>query len=106
VDLGHGFISDQTDQGVGRQQAERHDDRVLESLQTILLLTCVDDEDEDRGNGGGSSESVLDGGARGVQLWRNGVLRDVLVVRWQTIALQTEGADPYPGAHVDLAVGW
>jgi len=105
VNLSHGTVGDQTDQGVGRQQTERHDDGILEGLQAILLLTCVDNEDEDWGHGSGSGQSVLDGGAGRVQLWGDGVLGNVLVVRWQAVTLQTEGADPYPCAHVDLAEG-
>lgn len=39
-----------------------------------------------------------------MQLGRDLVGRDVLVVRGQLVALEAEGAYPLAGAHVDLAV--
>jgi hypothetical protein len=99
----HCAVCNQTDQGVLREQAQAHDDRVLERLQAVLLLASVDDEQEDRRRGGWARKAVLDGCAAGVQLWGDLLCRDVLVVRRQGVSLQTEGTYPHPGAHVDLA---
>ena len=99
----HCAVCDQTDKGVLWQQAQAHDDRVLERLQAVLLLARVHDEQEDRGRGGRARQAVLDGGAAGVELWGDLLGGDVLVVRREGVALQTEGAYPHPRAHINLA---
>lgn len=99
----HCAVCDQTDQSVLWQQAQAHDDRVLQRLQAVLLLASVDNEEENRRRRGGAREAVLDRCAAGVKLWRNLLGGDVLVVRRQSVSLQTEGAYPHPCAHVDLA---
>lgn len=100
----HCAVCDQTNQSVLWEQAQAHDDRVLERLQTVLLLASVDDEQEDRWRRCGAREAVFDGCAAGVKLWWDLLGRDVLVVRWQSVSLQTERTYPHPGAHIDLAV--
>lgn len=85
------------------QEAQAHDERLLEGSQAVLLLARIDDIEEDRGGGGGPRESVLDGGVGGVQLGRDRILGDVLVVWREGIPRKTEGADPQTGAHINLA---
>jgi hypothetical protein len=100
----HGTVCDQADQRILREQAQAHDDRVLERLQAVLLLACVHDEYEDRRGLDRLRKAVLDGSAVCVQLWGYLLLRDVLVVRREVVTVETEGAYPHAGAHVDLTV--
>ena len=99
----HRSVCDQTDQAIRRQEAKRHDDRILERLQAILLLASVDDKDEDGRNWCWSSKPVFDGGATGVELGWYLLFGDVSVVWREVVTLQAKRANPYPSAHVDLA---
>jgi len=103
VHLRHGAVCDETDKGVGGQQAQAHDDGVLEGLQAVLLLARVHAEEEDGRVRGRLGQAVLDGGAVRVQLGGDLLGGDVLVVRRQLVAVEAEGAYPLAGAHVDLA---
>jgi hypothetical protein len=47
-------------------------------------------------------KAVLDSSAAYVQLWGYLLLRDVLVLRRERVAVEAEGAYPYAGAYVDL----
>jgi predicted trehalose synthase len=100
----HCTVCDETDQSVCREQTQAHDDRVLERLQAVLLLTCVYDEDKNRRGQDGLRKSVLDSGAARMQLWGDLLLGDVLVVRGEIVTVQAEGAYPYACAHVNLTV--
>ena len=94
----------QAHQGILGQQAQTHDQRVLQSLETLLLLANIDHIEEDGRGRGGSGEPILDRGVGGVQLWRDRIRGDVLVVRRERVPGQAEGTDPKPGANIDLAV--
>lgn len=56
----HSTIGDQPHQRMRGQQAQAHDQGVLESLQRILLLACIHNEQKDRGCLGGTGELILD----------------------------------------------
>jgi len=101
----HGSVGDETDEGVGRQQAQADDDSVLERLEVIIVEASVDDVEEDGRDLRRTSERVLDGGVLGEELGGEIVGGDVLVVRREGVALQAEGADPQLASDVDLAVG-
>ena len=101
-DAYHSAICDQSNQGILGEQAQAHDDGVLESLQAILLLAGIHDEQENRGRGSGPVEAVLDGSAAWVELRGDGFLGDVLVVGWERVPGQAEGAYPLPRAHINL----
>lgn len=61
----HGTVCNKSNQRVWREQAQAHDDRVLEGLQAVLLLACVDDKNEDGKNGRAcrsTGNAVFDGG--------------------------------------------
>jgi hypothetical protein len=85
------------------QEAQTHNNRVLQRLQAVLFLACVDDEQEDGRGPRGAGETVFDGGAVRVQLGRDLVSRDVLVVHGKLVAVEAEGTYPHTGAHIDLA---
>lgn len=102
----HCAICDQTNKGVCGQQAQAHDDGVLERLQAVLLLARVDDENEDGSASRGLGEAVLDGGTARVQLGRDLFLGDVLVVWRELVAVEAERAYPDAGAHIDLTEGF
>jgi hypothetical protein len=99
----HGAICDQAHEGIWGQQAQAHNDRVLQRLQAILFLACVDDEQEDGRRPRGGGETILDGSAVRVQLEGDLVGRDVLVLHGKLVPVETEGTYPDTGAHVDLA---
>lgn len=54
MDLNHASESDEADQGVGRQQAERHLKGLLQGLQVLFFQTRVHNVKEDQ-RGGGSA---------------------------------------------------
>jgi hypothetical protein len=99
----HSAKCDQADQSIRGKQAQAHDDGVLERLQTVLLLACVDHEQKNRGRRCRSRQSIFDGGTVGVELGGHGILRDVLVMRRQRVSLKTERTDPEACSHIDLA---
>lgn len=100
----HCTEGNQTNQRIGRQKRQAHNEGILHSLQTVILLASVHDKDEDRGSGGGSCQLVLNRRALGVELWGYRILRDILVMRRKRVAGQTEGADPASCADIDSAV--
>lgn len=100
----HSTEGNQTNQRIGRQKRQAHDEGILHSLQTVILLAGIDNKDENRGSGGRSCQLVLDRCALGVELWGYRVLCDVLVMRGERVARQTEGTDPDSCADIDSAV--
>lgn len=100
----HGAIGDEADEGVGREEAERDDDALLEGLEVVVLEARVDDKEEDGRDLGGARQGVLDRGVLWQELGGQVRGRDVLVVRGEGVALEAEGADPQLAADVDLAV--
>jgi hypothetical protein len=54
---------------------------------------------------GRPGKPVFNCGAGWKQLRRHRLCRDILVVRWKCVSLQTEGAKPHPGPHVDIRKG-
>lgn len=86
------------------QKAQGHDDRVLERFQAVLFLACVYDEQEDWRGRRRLRQPVFDSRAAWVKLRWDSMLGDILVVRWEVVALKTEWTDPYPRPHVHLAV--
>lgn len=103
VDTDHGAISDQTDQSVLGQKAQAHDQRLLEGSQAVLLLAHINDIKEDRGARCRSREPVLDSRVRRVQLGRDRIGGDVLVMGRQRVARKAKGASPETSADIDLA---
>jgi hypothetical protein len=99
----HSAERDQTDESIWREQTQAHDDRILQSLKTILLLTRIHQEQKDGRRWRGSSQSVFDRGAVGVELGRDVMIVDVLVVRWKSVSLKTERANPKTSPDIDLA---
>src|ERR1700709_1859341 len=86
IDIGsvppyHGSIGDQTNERIWRQQGQAHDERILEGLQTVIFLAGIHNVEEDWGGRGRACQLILDGGARGVQLWGYCVFRNILIVR-------------------------
>lgn len=94
----------QTNQRIGRQKRQAHDEGILHSLQTIILLAGIDDKDENGGSGGWPCQLVLDCRALGVELWGYRVLCNILVMRRERVARETEGADPDSCADINSAV--
>lgn len=83
----HSTISDQSDQGMGRQQAQADDQRVLQGLEVILVNASVDNVQEDGRNLCTPSQGVLDGCVFGEQFsWEVGV-GDVSVVGRELVAV-------------------
>ena len=62
----------------------------------------VDNKEKNRRHGHRPGEGVLDRGVFRKQLRRQIRARDVLVMRWEGIPLQAEGADPKFSTDVDL----
>jgi hypothetical protein len=50
----HSAVGNQTDERIGRQQRQAHDERVPNRLQAVLLLASIDNEEKDRGRRGGA----------------------------------------------------
>lgn len=101
----HCTVGNQTNQRIWWQKRQAHDKRVLESLKTVILLTSVDNVDKNGRSRSGSCQLVLDGGALRVEFWGYRVFGDILVVRREGIAHQTERADPNPRADIDSPGG-
>lgn len=87
-----------------RQQAQTNDNTLPESLQVVLVQARIDYEKEDGGDLRRTGKGILDRRVLGEELGGEVLVRDVLVVRGERVALETEGADPELAAHVDLAV--
>jgi hypothetical protein len=103
VNESHRAEGDQTNKRVGREQLERRDKRLAQSLELILVDARVDNVEEDGGHSHRPGEGVLDGGVLWQQLgWEVG-LRDVLVVGRERVALVAERAVPHLSANVDRA---
>jgi hypothetical protein len=100
----HGAESDQADEGIGREEAERGHKGLAESVELVLVNASVDDVEEDGRHRGRARESVLDGRVLWQQLGRQVGLRDLLVVRRERVTLKTERADPHFAADINLAV--
>lgn len=90
----HSAVCDQTNQSKWRDQAETDNKRVTESLEIVLVQTCVHDKQEYRGNLCGARKGVLDCGVFWQEFSGKISVRDILVVRGEGIALQTEWTDP------------
>lgn len=101
--LGHGPVRDQADQSILRQEAEAHNQGLLESSQAVFLLARIDDIEEDGWARSRSRQPVFDGRVGWVQLGGDGISGDILVVRRERVPREAEGADPEASAHVDLA---
>lgn len=101
----HGAESDQADEGIGREEAERGHKGLAESVELVLVNASVDDVEEDGRHRGGARESVLDGRVLWQQLGREVGLRDLLVVGREGVALQTEGTDPHLATDINLTAG-
>jgi hypothetical protein len=100
----HCAIGDQTDKCVRRKQTQANHQRVLQSLQIILVHAGVHDIQEDGRDLSTSCQCVFNGRVLSQQLgWKIGV-GDVAVVRRELVAVQTERADPELPARIDLAV--
>lgn len=99
----HCAISNQTNERILWEQAQAHNNGILECLQAVLLLASIDNEKEDRRVLGRVGQAVLDGRAAGVQLGWNLFSRNVLVVGRELISLKTEWAYPDTCAHINLA---
>lgn len=100
----HSAISDQPDQCIRRQHAQTSHQRLTQRLELILVHTRVDDVQEYRRDLRRAREGVLDGGVFGQELgWEIGS-GNILVVRWERVALQAKGADPHLAADIDLTV--
>lgn len=99
-----GAICDEAHQRIGRQQRQAQNERILNSLQTVLFLASVDDKEEDGGSWGWPRQLIFDGCALRVELRGYCVLRDILVMRGQWVAHQTERTDPDPGTNINRAV--
>lgn len=76
------------------QEAEAHNKRVLQSLQTVLFLTRVNDVEEDRRRRCWTGEPILDRSTLRMQLRGYRILSNVFVVRWESVAGKTEGTYP------------
>lgn len=83
----HGTISDQSDQGMGRQQAQADDQRVLQGLEVILINAGVNNVQENGRNLCTSGQSVLDGCVFGEQFCREVGVGDVAVVWRELVAV-------------------
>lgn len=100
----HGAVGDQTHPGILRKQAQADNKGFFKSLEVVVIEARIDDVEEDRGRRRDSVEVVLDGGVFGQQLSRQIRVRDILVVRRECIALQTERTDPELASDIDLAL--
>lgn len=103
VNLGHGTVGDETDESVGRKQAQADDERLAQGLEVVIVHAGVDDVEEDGWDLGRTAEGILDGGVLGKELCGEVGAGNVLVMRRECVARETEGADPKLSAHVDLA---
>lgn len=100
----HGTKGDQTDQCVWGQQAQADNQSLSQSLELVLVDTSVDHVKEYRGDLGGSRKGVFDSSVFRQQLGGEVGSRDILIVRWERVPLQTERTDPEFAPNVDLTV--
>lgn len=100
----HGAIGDQTDKCMRRKQTQADHQRILQSLEIILVHASVHDIQEDGRDLSTSCECIFNGRVLSQQLgWKVGV-GNVAIVRRELVAVQTERADPELPARIDLAV--
>lgn len=67
-DTYHGAIGDETDKGIGWEQAETDDDGIPKCFEILFVETGIDDEKEDGRHLDRTREGVLDGGVFWEQL--------------------------------------
>lgn len=103
MDLSHGTVGDETDESVGRQQAQANNERFAKGLEIVIVHAGVDKVEEDGWDLSGTAEGILDGGVLGKKLCGKVGAADVFVVRRESIARETKGADPKLSTDVDLA---
>lgn len=101
--LGHGSVGDESDEGVRGDHAEGDDEHVAEGLEVVCVEAGVDDKQEDGRHLRRPGERVLDRRVLWQQFGREVVGGQVLVVRRERVALQTERADPQLRSDVELA---
>lgn len=99
----HGSESDQSNEGIRRQQAQADHQSLPQRLELILIHTGVDDIDKDGWDLRRSREGILDGRVLREELGGKVGCGDILVVRWEGVALETKRADPEFPSDVDLA---
>ena len=88
-----------------REQAQADDQTFFERFEIIFVQAGVYDEDKDGRDLCWSAKRVFDGCKLWQKFgWQVGC-RNVFVVRWESIALQTEGTNPKLASHVNLTVG-
>lgn len=101
--LCHSTERDETNQSVGRQQAQADDDGFLERIEIFLVQTGIDHKEENRRDLSRSREGVLDRRVLWKKLGREVGRRNVLVMRREGVSLQTKGTDPDLASSVDGA---
>ncbi len=91
VNLSHGTVGDETDESVGREQAQANNERLTQGLKIVIIHAGVDDVEKDGRDLSRTAEGILDGGVLGKKLGGKVGAADVFVVGWESIARKTEG---------------
>lgn len=98
--------SDQTNEGILREEVEREQQRVLQCLKLLLPIGLdaeIDGEQKHWREASVARQHILERGVGRVHLCREPVLVDVGVLRGERIALETEGADPELACEIETA---
>eukprot|EP00050_Salpingoeca_kvevrii_P010417 m.8300 g.8300 ORF g.8300 m.8300 type:complete len:330 (+) comp2844_c0_seq1:1736-2725(+) len=105
VELDCSAERDQANKRVGRKKAERHDKRLLERLEILLVHAQVHNKEKHGWDGRLARQSVLNGRELVNELGGKVGLGDALVVGREHVPLLAKDADPELGADVDGAKG-
>lgn len=98
----HSPVCNESHQRILWKQAQAHDQRLFQRGQTVLLLASIDHIEEDWSARRRAREAVFNGSVLRSEFGRNGSVADILVVWWERIARQAEGADPKAGTNINL----
>lgn len=98
----HSTKGDETDQGIWGQQTQADYQCLSQSLEFILVDAGIYYVKENGWDLSGSRESVFDSGVFGQQFGGEIGCRDVLIVRWERVSLETEWTDPEFAPDVNL----
>lgn len=88
---------------MGREQTQTDDQRVLQSLEIILIDASIDNVQKDGRDLRTPGQGILDRGVLGQQLCGQVSVGDIAVVGRELVAVQAEGTDPQLATGIDLA---
>lgn len=93
--MNHTTERNEANNSVGREQTQRHLQRLFDGLQVILLHTSVQNEKEHRRRYLRSRQRVLDRREVRYDLGARLLLGHARVLRWEVVTLEAKRASPH-----------